>query len=203
MYTVVRRLKMLNTLRKRSGPGALYCIPFIRRELTVQSVHGFLYTDRGVVFNKLTKLYRTHACKKYNDLFSQLVEKCGFRADKIPQLDDISRYLKARTGFKLRPVAGLLSFRDFLAGFAFRIYFCTQYVRHGSRPDYNPEPDVCHEMLGHVPMLSDPTFANFAQVRLKGDATSDVIILKVDSILRQLGWLPWVHLMNIYNSCLQ
>jgi len=79
MYTVVRRLKMLNTLSKRSGPGALHCIPFVRNELTVRSVHGFLHTHRGVVYNKLTELYPTYACKEYNDLFSKLVEKCGLR----------------------------------------------------------------------------------------------------------------------------
>jgi len=109
-----------------------------------QKIENVEYTQEeirtwGVVYNKLTELYRTHACKEYNDLFSQLVEKCGLRADKIPQLDDISRYLQDCTGFQLHPVAGLLSFRDFLAGFAFRIYYCTQYVRHGSKPFYNPE----------------------------------------------------------------
>ena len=114
------------------------------------------------VYEALKPLHRQHACREYLLALGGLERHCDY-ADRIPQSRDVSEYLYARTGFRLRPVASLLGSRDFLGGLAFRIFFATQYIRHPSVPAYTPEPDVCHELIGHAPMFADPAFADLSQ----------------------------------------
>ena len=115
------------------------------------------------VYDRLATLRRRYACTEYRRALADLERHCRFGLDRIPQGREVSDFLQSRTGFRLRPVAGLLSPRDFLNGLAFRVFFSTQYIRHASKPLYTPEPDVCHELLGHAPMFADLAFADLSQ----------------------------------------
>jgi phenylalanine-4-hydroxylase len=70
-------------------------------------------------------MYDYGACKEYLNTVRQMEKNCGFRVDNIPQLEDISQYIYSKTGWRLRPVGGLLSQREFLNGLAFRVFHST------------------------------------------------------------------------------
>jgi phenylalanine-4-hydroxylase len=115
------------------------------------------------VYGELAPLHATHGCEAFRRALTALGRECAYGPERIPQLAEVDAFLARRTGFRLRPAPGLMAPRDFLAGLAFRVFFSTQYVRHHSRPRYTPEPDVCHELIGHAPMFADPDFADLSQ----------------------------------------
>ena len=135
----------------------------------------------ATVFEKLTALYPTHACRE----FVAVIDDIGYDADGVPQLADVSRFLTDRTGFALQPVAGLVSAREFLEALSRRVFCATQYIRHHSEPLYTPEPDIVHELMGHAPMLGIPEFADLSQKIGEGSLRAD------DAQIEQLATLYW------------
>lgn len=135
------------------------------------------------VYSRLQVLQKQYACDEFNECMPRLEKYAGYAPNNIPQLQDISNYLSQVTGFRLRPVAGLLSARDFLNALAFRVFFSTQYIRHHGNPYYTPEPDICHELLGHVPLFANREFADFSQqIGLASLAATDEDIVRLAAV---------------------
>lgn len=135
------------------------------------------------VFRTVLDLAPKHACLEYRAAFKKLQDEKIFVEERLPQLQEMSDFLRKNTGFTLRPAAGLLTARDFLASLAFRIFQSTQYVRHVNSPYHTPEPDTIHELLGHMPLLADPSFAQFSQeIGLASLGASDAEIEKLSTV---------------------
>lgn len=94
----------------------------------------------GAVFKVVKELGPKYACREYMQVFKKLEQEGIFNDNRLPQLQEMNDFLRKYTGFTLRPAAGLLTSRDFLASLAFRIFQSTQYVRHSNSPMHTPEP---------------------------------------------------------------
>lgn len=84
-------------------------------------------------------------------------------AASIPDFRDLNRVLAARTGFEIVAVPGLIPEAQFFAMLADRVFPVTRWIRTPEELDYLEEPDLFHDLFGHVPLLTDPTFADFIQ----------------------------------------
>ena len=87
----------------------------------------------------------------------------GLAPDEIPNLTEVNRRLEPRTGWNAVPVAGFLPAKEFFASLASRRFPTTVTIRSRDSIDYVPEPDIFHDVFGHVPLHSDPPFADFLQ----------------------------------------
>lgn len=124
--------------------------------------------------------------QKYASPFYLRAKKdLGIKNDHIPQLSEMNRRLKELTGFRLAPIEGLVETRGFLSWLSYRVMLSTQYIRHHSQPAYTPEPDIVHESIGHIPMFTNPNFADFSQFIGHGARIAS------DKQLEELGRLYW------------
>ncbi|HTV82436.1 MAG TPA: phenylalanine 4-monooxygenase [Acidobacteriaceae bacterium] len=102
---------------------------------------------------------RDHAAREYLDGFEQI----GLREDAIPNLNEVNRRLSPRTRWKATPVSGFLPPDAFFEMLAARQFPTTTYIRGRESMEYTPEPDIFHDVFGHVPMHAHPVFADFLQ----------------------------------------
>ena len=133
------------------------------------------------VATRLEELHQKHA----SPFYLRAKRDLGISNDRIPQLSEMNRRLKELTNFRLAPIEGLVDTRAFLSWLSWRTMLSTQYIRHHSRPEYTPEPDIVHEAIGHIPMFTNPNFADYSQFIGHGAR------IATDKQIEELGRLYW------------
>jgi phenylalanine-4-hydroxylase len=99
--------------------------------------------------------------EKYaNRRFREGMGKLGMDAQNVPRLEDINRFLKPLSGFRARAVSGYVPAYVFFDCLRNRAFPTTVTIRDGKSLDYLPEPDIFHDVAGHVPMHTDRVFAD-------------------------------------------
>lgn len=130
----------------------------------------------------LDALHVAHASHIYLDAKRAL----RISEDRIPQLRDLSLHLERVSGIHLVPAEGPIPYRTFYSYIAERGFPVTQFIRHGSRPEFTPEPDMIHDCLGHVPPLMNRDYAEL--LTLIGKAAISVPTGDQVLALKRLSW---------------
>jgi phenylalanine-4-hydroxylase len=95
-----------------------------------------------------------------NEHFLKGVQSLCFAPDRIPRLDEVNRFLSPLTGFQAKAVSGYIPAFLFFDCLRNREFPTTITIRPPDRLDYLPEPDIFHDIAGHVPMHTDRSFAD-------------------------------------------
>lgn len=104
----------------------------------------------------------------------------------IPRFEDVNRRLRVATGWEIVAVPGLISEKAFFELLAHRRFPVTDWIRRPEEFDYIVEPDVFHDLFGHVPLLFDPVFADYVQRYGQGGLRAHA--LGAGELLSRLYW---------------
>jgi phenylalanine-4-hydroxylase len=128
-----------------------------------------------------------------NEWFLRGIESLCLSPDRVPLLDDVNRFLNPLTGFRAKPVSGYVPAFLFFDCLRNREFPTTITIRRSSQLDYLPEPDIFHDIAGHVPMHTDPAFAD-ALVRF-GDCahTASEIVLSISDEAERIATLRSIN----------
>src|SRR5262245_37925201 len=131
---------------------------------------------------KLDELHIQHA----GQLYLSAKRELSITTDTIPQLRHLSERLTPVTNMHLVPAEGALPYRTFYEYIGQRGFPVTQFIRHGSHPEFTPEPDMIHDCIGHVPPLLNQDYAEL--LTLVGKAVSTTT--KGDQVLalKRFSW---------------
>ena len=116
------------------------------------------------LYERQTKLLPGRAC----DPFLKGLDSLDLHRAGIPDFARINEELKRLTGWTVVAVPGLVPDAVFFEHLANRRFPAGQFIRRADQLDYLQEPDIFHDVFGHVPMLTDPTFADYMEAYGQG-----------------------------------
>jgi phenylalanine-4-hydroxylase len=134
------------------------------------------------LFRRQQEILRERACPEFLAGLAGL----GVASDGIPDFRRLNALLQAATGWTIVAVPGLVPDAVFFAHLANRRFPATCFIRRADQLDYLQEPDIFHDVYGHVPMLMNPIFADYMQAYGKGGLKA----LRLGS-LHRLARLYW------------
>lgn len=147
------------------------------------------YTDTDhAVWSQLFERQHAVLAGRACDAFLAAQQAMGMSAQRIPRFSDINEVLKKATGWELVGVEGLLPELVFFEHLANRRFPVTWWIRRPEQLDYIAEPDLFHDLFGHVPLLLNPVFADYMAAYGRGGVKAHGLGAEALLNLTRLYW---------------
>ncbi len=162
-------------------------VPVYTTSVVEQPWDSYTATDHsvwGTLFRRQREVLVGRACAEF--LASQ--DQMGMGEDAIPKFSDLNLQLRASTGWEVIGVEGLLPELTFFEHLANRRFPVTWWIRRPEQLDYLSEPDLFHDLFGHVPLLMNPVFADYMQAYGRGGVKAHGIGPEALAELTRLYW---------------
>lgn len=132
----------------------------LRGELYIQQPYHLYSEANQIAWRELMKRMVPRWEKYSNPMFQKGVERLCLDPNCIPKLEDVNKFLEPLSGFKAKAVSGYVPAFIFFDCLRQKEFPTTITIRKPELLDYLPEPDIFHDIAGHVPMHTDRTFAD-------------------------------------------
>jgi phenylalanine-4-hydroxylase len=142
--------------------------------------------EEHAIWNRLFRRQQAQLQDRVVPAFKKGMADLGLGADGIPRFDALNERLQALTGWSVVAVPGIVPEEVFFHHLAHRQFVAGRFIRTAAQLDYLEEPDVFHDVFGHVPLLADPAYAKYMQAY--GEAG---VRARQGPVLGQLARLYW------------
>ncbi|MFT4197956.1 MAG: phenylalanine 4-monooxygenase [Pseudoxanthomonas sp.] len=179
MNAIPRRIENLQTDK---GSVPVYATAVVEQPWAQYS--AIEHATWGRLFERQRALLPGLACEE----FLRAQDALGMNPRQIPRFEQVNEVLGAATGWTLVGVEGLLPELDFFEHLAQRRFPVTWWIRRPEQIDYIEEPDLFHDLFGHVPLLMQPRFADYMQAYGRGGVKAHAIGAHALAALTRLYW---------------
>lgn len=158
----------------------------MREDYTIdQDLKAYTAEDHAVwreLFDRQMKILPGRICDEYMEGFKAL----GEISQGVPDFERLSDILEKKTGWRIVAVAGAIPVGPFFQHLANRRFPVTEWIRARDEMDYLEEPDVFHDIFGHVPLLWNPVFADYMAAYGRGGLKAQKL-----GAVKYIGRLYW------------
>lgn len=170
-------------------------------------MRAYTATDEWVwktLFTRQAAQLEKFACNEYLICLKKMYPVLN--PNSIPDFEKINQWFETETGWKIEVVPGLIPVDDFFELLSQKRFCSSTWLRKPEELDYLEEPDMFHDIFGHIPLLANPIFSDFAEtfgklgVKLKGNEAAAIALQRLYWFTIEFGLIKQNNHLKIYGA---